>query len=271
VLFAYLKLPHLLPVVIVLTTTMTIALIVDRQAPLGRFAAILFGMLGAQLVIGIVNELVDLELDRAARPDKPLVNGSVSRRGAITYLCLSALLMLAATSTLGWRSMAICLIGCATGVAYSTWCKRTVLAALPYLIALPLLPIWVAVSLDAFEPAWLAAFPLGWAAILGVQIAQSLPDVASDRAAGIRSLTTLLGERRSLQLCWGALLAAAAIIGGTGVAGDNGRVAAALVTAFVLAHAFTTRARPRLGVRLAFPVAAASTALLGVSWVVALT
>jgi 4-hydroxybenzoate polyprenyltransferase len=271
VLLAYLRLPHALPVLIVLATTLALSALVDRDAPLGQRAALLFAMLGAQVVIGIVNELVDLELDRTVRPDKPLVSGLVSRRGASLLLAAAAFTMCAAGATLGWQAFLLLVAGCAVGIAYSLWFKRTVLAPLPYLVALPMLPVWVAVAHDAFAPAWLAAYPLGCAAILGVQVAQSLPDVESDRAAGIVSLTTLLGETRSLRLCQAALAVSALVIGGSGWAGASGRVMAAVVILAVAVHALDGRRDRARAVRVAFPLAAGATALLGIAWVAALT
>lgn len=269
VLIAYLRLPHTVPIVVVLLTTAALILIVDRDVSESRAAAILISMLGAQLVIGVVNELVDLDLDRLARPDKPLVSGLVSVRGARLTLLAAVGLMTTAGAFLGWIALGICLFGCGIGVAYSLWFKRTVLAPLPYLIALPLLPIWVAVVLGEFDRVWLLAYPLGCSAILGVQIAQSVPDVASDRAAGIASLTTFLGERRSMVLCWVALSVSAIVIGWAGKTGDVGRIAVVAVVAAVLANAVIYRLWPRSGAQLAFPFAAVSTAALGIAWVFA--
>ena len=44
--------------------------------------AVLGAMLGGQLAVGAVNELVDANLDAAAKPSKPIPSGLVSRRGA---------------------------------------------------------------------------------------------------------------------------------------------------------------------------------------------
>ena len=169
-------------------------------------------MFGAQIVIGVVNELVDVDLDRAARPDKPLVSGKlVSRQGAVALLVGAAAVMLVAGATLGIPALLVRLLGCALGIAYSLWLKRTLLAFLPYMLAIPLLPIWVALAHDELDGGWLLLFPIGASALAGVQIAHRLPDIDSDRAAGIRSLTTVLGERRAMAVCWCLLLTSAAI------------------------------------------------------------
>lgn len=264
---AYARLPHALPIIVVMASTAAIALVVDPHVDPLTLSAILLAMLGAQIAIGVVNELVDLDLDRVSRPDKPLVSGLVSRGGALTLLGAALALMLAAAAMLGAGSLAICLAGCGIGVAYSVWFKRSVLAWLPYLLAIPLLPIWVAISVDRFDMEWLLAYPLGGCALAAVQIAQSVPDVEADRRANITSLTTKLGEWRSLVMCWGAMAVSAVLVGLSTPEASSGAWVAGCVLLAVALNAVLYRARPRLGVRVAFPIAAVGTALLGVAWV----
>ena len=154
---------------------------------------------------------------------------------------------------------------------YSIWFKRSSLAWVPYLLALPLLPIWVAVTFDAWNPELLALYPLGALGVLAVQMAQSVPDVAADTAAGIDSLTTRLGEQQSMWLVWLALLAtlllalvaAAWIDAWSAVLVGAGLIAAALVLIDVLLY----RSDPRRGVMAAFPVSALTVGLLAMAWV----
>jgi 4-hydroxybenzoate polyprenyltransferase len=231
---------------------------------------LLLARLGGQLVVGIVNELGDLETDRRSKPSKPIPAGLVSRRGALLLGAVGLALMLIAGSTFGVVSFVLLLIGTGTGIAYSLWFKRSTVAWLPYLIALPLLPIWVAVSLGRFERALLLLYPLGAFAVLGVQLAQSIPDIEADRAAGIDSVTTRLGERRTLWLCWGSLLGSL----GLAIAGAALRdgwywpmeLAGLAVLGLVGMQIALYRWNRRIGVMAAFPCAAASAAVLGLAW-----
>jgi 4-hydroxybenzoate polyprenyltransferase len=200
---AYVTLPHFTPLTIVVVVTGLLAWMIDGSslsgAELGR---LLLAMLGGQLLVGITNELIDSDADRLSKPSKPIPAGLVSRRGAVLFGAAGLILMLVAGSSFGALSFSILLIGTGTGIAYSLWFKRSPFAWLPYLIALPLLPIWVAVSLDRFDPALLLLYPLGALAVLGVQLAQSIPDIDADRAAGSAGVTSRLGESRALWLCW---------------------------------------------------------------------
>jgi 4-hydroxybenzoate polyprenyltransferase len=166
-------------------------------------------------------------------------------------------------------------LGTAVGVAYSLWFKRTLLAWLPYLVALPLLPIWVFTSIAGFDARLLMLYPLGVFAVVGVHLSQSLPDVAADRAAGISNLTSVLGETRVFLLCAGSMVLSAllSIVASTVWADSLALVvtAAGLAIALIAANAGLYVRRPRAGVMACFPCVAAGTAILAAGWVLAVT
>jgi 4-hydroxybenzoate polyprenyltransferase len=269
---AYATLPHFTPLATVVVVTGLLAWVIDGSSLSGsELSRLLLAMLGGQLVVGIGNELVDIETDRLSKPSKPIPAGLVSRRGAFLFGAGGLVLMLIAGSTFGILSFSLLLIGTGMGVAYSLWFKRSTFAWLPYLIALPLLPIWVAVSLSRFEPALLWLYPLGALAVLGVQLAQSIPDIEADRASGIDSVTTRLGERRALWLCWCSLLGSLGLALAGAVVRD-GRYspmvwAGLVVLTLVGLEIALYRWNRRVGVMAAFPCAAASVAVLGLVWV----
>ncbi len=268
---AYVTLPHFTPLTIVVVVTGLLAWMIDGSslsgAELGR---LLLAMLGGQLLVGITNELIDSDADRLSKPSKPIPAGLVSRRGAVLFGAAGLILMLVAGSSFGALSFSILLIGTGTGIAYSLWFKRSPFAWLPYLIALPLLPIWVAVSLDRFDPALLLLYPLGALAVLGVQLAQSIPDIDADRAAGIDSVTTRIGECRALWLCWCSLLGSMLLASMGAVIRDGSyrpmEFAGLVVLGLVALDIALYRWNRRIGVMAAFPCAAASAALLSLAW-----
>ncbi|MDQ4044073.1 MAG: UbiA family prenyltransferase, partial [Chloroflexota bacterium] len=231
-------------------------------------------MLGGQVAIGAVNELVDVDLDRVSRPDKPISAGIVSERGARLMAVCGIGVMVLLGATFGAVPLALLSLGTGTGIAYSFWFKHTIWSWVPYLVALPLLPIWVWNTLDRVDPAMLAAWPIGASAIIAVQIAQSLPDVERDRAAGIRTLAVALGADRARLACWGAMLVAA----GIGVAlapwltSRPGLVwlTAAITAALVGTNVLLWRRDPKRGVLACFPLMASGVTLLGVGWAAAI-
>jgi 4-hydroxybenzoate polyprenyltransferase len=231
-----------------------------------QLTQLLLGLLGGQIVVGVVNEVVDSPVDALVKPTKPIPSGLVSREGAIAFGVAGLILMLVMGAQFGWRSLLLLILGNGLGVIYSLWFKRTRFAWLPYLLAVPLLPIWVAVSFDRFDPWLLALYPVGAIAMMAVQIAQALPDVEEDRASRIDSLTTRLGERRAFSLCWalmgttGLLVLVVTLATSTNSLLTTGGVAT--VVALGLVNWVVYRAHPRRGVLLTFPLVAAATGIL---------
>lgn len=271
----YLVLPHAVPIIVVMTATAAFA-VVAAGGWLGgwRLFWLLGAMFGAQLVIGVVNELVDADLDAVAKPNKPIPAGLVSHRGARTMAICGLILMATFSLRFGIESFALCALGTAVGVAYSLWFKRTIWSWIPYLVALPLLPIWVWTALSTVDRGLFAIYPIGAVAIVAVQIAQSLPDINADRGSNVRTLAVALGSSRARNTCWGATLLAALLAAGlaSGLTDHPWRVwLAALVTGgLVGVNAFIWRRDANSGALACFPCIAVGVIALGIGWAAAL-
>ncbi|MGE3799263.1 MAG: UbiA family prenyltransferase [Thermomicrobiales bacterium] len=271
-LLAWLRLPHFVPIAAVLSATAGLAWVISGQnMTASRLSLLLLAMLGGQIVVGVVNEIVDAPIDARVKPDKPLPAGLVSTRGAAGMGLAGFLLMAIAGAALGWKSLALLTLGTGIGVAYSLWFKGTQLAWLPYLVALPLLPVWVAVSFGAFETELLALYVIGIPATFAIHLAQSVPDVEADRSAGLRMISTRLGERGSLIACWGSLLATVVVAAASGYgANDIGGwlVASVLIgLAAIGVNWLIWRRSSRAGIMAAFPCTAIAVGALALAWV----
>jgi 4-hydroxybenzoate polyprenyltransferase len=270
----YLLLPQPGPLLIVLAATAGFVVIASGGNVSDRaLIRILLAMLGAQLVIGTVNELADEELDRRTKSRKPIPAGLVSRRGASVVGAIGVLLMVAFSVSFGALSLLICAAGTAIGVTYSLWFKRTRFAWLPYLLALPLLPIWVWTALDHNVTRLLLLYPLGAPAIVSIYLSQSLPDIAGDREGDVRNLPVLLGERRTLLISWGAMLLTTALVrlASSSITVRSGalELTSILAIGFVAVDAVLYMYNPRYGIAACFTCMAVAGAGLGLGWVVA--
>lgn len=275
VLRAYLVLPHAAPVVVVMATTLGCALLVPDGPPASdTLALVLAAMFGGQLAIGAVNEIVDAADDAIAKPAKPIPSGLVPVRHAYVIAAAGLVLMAATSAALGPAGFLLSALGTGSGLAYDLWFKRGGFSWLPYLVALPLLPIWVWTALNAFDSRLLWLYPLGGLAVVGVHLAQTVPDIAGDRATGVPTLTARLGEGRAMLACWAAIVsgpilaaaAAAAVVDRPGIVWS----ASGGVAGLVALHALLYRVRPRLAVVASFPVVASSVAVLGLAWLLAI-
>jgi 4-hydroxybenzoate polyprenyltransferase len=271
---AWLVLPHFTPVVVVLAATYAFSVLARETFAFDLVTArLLLAMLGGQLAIGAVNELVDAELDAASKPHKPIPAGIISHTAARTLVVLSLFAMVGFSASFGAGSLILCSLGTGAGLVYDLWLKRTLLSWLPYLVALPLIPIWVWAAVDTFVPGLLILYPLGAIAVVGVHLSQALPDSEADRNAGIRSVSSVLGQSRSLALCWLSTLTAPAFASALASRltdrPETVWTGSAAVVALVLTNVTIYVANPRAGIAACFPITASSTALMGLAWVLA--
>ncbi|MFF4345500.1 UbiA family prenyltransferase [Kitasatospora sp. NPDC001540] len=151
-----------------------------------------------QLSIGWSNDLVDRRRDAAAgRGDKPLAAGELTagRLAAATRWAVVCCVLLSAAC--GVAAATVHLVAVGAGWAYNLRLKAGGWSWLPYAVAFALLPAFVTLALPG-RP-WPAPQVLGAGALLGVaaHFANVLPDLAADRAAGVRGLPQRLGRRAS--------------------------------------------------------------------------
>ncbi|MEX2247541.1 MAG: UbiA family prenyltransferase [Dehalococcoidia bacterium] len=161
-------------------------------------------MLCAQSAIGVANDYCDRELDAATKPWKPIAAGVLAPRAAAWLALLLIAATAAAASTLGAGSLALALLGLACGLAYDVRLKRTALSPVPFMVAIPTLPAWVWVTLDARDEALWWLLPLGALAGLSLHLANTLPDIEADARQGVRGLAHRLGPHRAMLLAWSA-------------------------------------------------------------------
>jgi 4-hydroxybenzoate polyprenyltransferase len=269
----YLLLPHLAPVLVVELATAAFAFIAWGGVPPARLLGLLLlAMLGGQLAIGATNELVDVPFDTVGKPWKPLPSGDVSIRGARAVVVIGLIMMVA----FGWRfgilAFGLLAAGTGLGIAYDLWFKRTVWSWLPYFLALPLLPIWVFASLGKPEPRLLLLYPLGALATVGVHLAQALPDVAIDRAAGLPTATSRLGRRGTFVVAWLTTLSAPVLawLAAWWLGVEQPYVAIEMAAGLALlsltGNVLLVTANRRVGVAACFPLVSFTTLACALAW-----
>jgi geranylgeranylglycerol-phosphate geranylgeranyltransferase len=271
---AYAVLPHAVPIIAVLTATAAFASVARGGWPgTADIVTLLLAMLGGQLAVGAVNEIVDIELDRVAKPHKPIPAGLVSERGARRMAWCGLALMVAGSLRFSLEAFALCALGTGLGIAYSLWFKRTPWSWVPYVLAIPLMPIWVWTALDEAPLSMLALYPIAIPALVALQLAQSIPDIDGDGRTGVRTLAVVLGERRAIVACWGSIAVSTVIAAFTAgvVAERPGWVwlACAMSWVPILLGASLWRRDARTGRERCFPLVAAAVVVLGVGWTMA--
>jgi len=234
----------------VLVTVLAVVLSVAVGHPPGRTvlvgAAVLFG----QLAIGLANDWIDADRDRAVgRTDKPVVRGDVSvgTVRAAALACLAVALVLSAL--LGPAAGVAHAVLVLSGLAYDAGLKRTAASVVPFVVSFGLLP---AVVTLASQP---SAAPAAWAVAVGaafgvaVHFSNVLPDLEDDARTGVSGLPHRLGRVRSGVVAFGALLSAGGLVLVGLVTGPAGTSGPATVVALV--GALGVMGIAAVGVRLA--------------------
>ena len=177
----------------------------------GACTVLALAVLAGQLSIGWSNDRLDAARDQAVvRTDKPLATGELAFRTVEMAIAVALLVCVACSLALGWRAGLLHLAAVACGWLYNLWLKATWFSWLPYAAAFGALPA-IAVLAVPGHPAP-AAWPVVAGACLGVaaHLTNVLPDLAGDRATGIRGLPHRIGARPALALAGSLLVAATA-------------------------------------------------------------
>jgi len=213
---AALRVIHPFPTLLNVAVTAGLAAVAVDGWPDGALLArMMLMMFFAQSTIGATNDIFDRDLDALSKPWKPLPSGALSMRsaGAIAGGGAAATITLAAT--LGAGGFSLGLLGLACGLAYDAGFKRSRYSAVPFMVAIPTLPLWVWICLDRYDAVLWWIVPLGALIGLSLHLANTLPDIASDAAFGVRGVAHRLGERASKRLAWmsfGAAVLLAALL-----------------------------------------------------------
>lgn len=210
---------HPVPVVCVLLATAIFAVVAQWPPQLAALLRLLGAMAGIQIATGALNDYVDMPLDRQTKPWKPLVRGDLRPGTALllTGAGLAAALLLVVP--LGQPVALLAILGAGAGLIYNLALKGTRWSWLPYLVAVPLLPIWVWSALRGWDVRLLSLYPLGALMAVSLHLADTLPDIEADTQHGVRGVAHRLGPAYARLLCWLTALLPPLLVVGAASAG----------------------------------------------------
>jgi 4-hydroxybenzoate polyprenyltransferase len=210
----------------------------------------LIGMIALQFAISAFNDYRDREADALSHKFKPLALGILPPWVALAATALFTLVMVACYAPYGMGPLLIAGAFLVLGFAYDLGLKSTPLGAVMMGLAFPLLPLLAWELFASLKPALFWTFPIGLAIGASINIADALPDVAADKAAGGRGLTQALG-RYALGVEWLLLAGSSLLVIVLAAAGATpSRPAVLVVTAplsllLLLAALFLSQGRER--------------------------
>jgi 4-hydroxybenzoate polyprenyltransferase len=268
---------HPFPTLLTVAATAGLAFVAARGAPQASvLLRLLLVMLFAQSAIGVTNDYCDRDLDAATKPWKPIAAGFVRADMAARAAVVLVVAALVLAATLGPGGFALAALGLACGLAYDIRLKRTAFSAVPYMVAIPVLPLWVWLTLGEWRPALWWLLPLGALLGLALHLANTAPDIDGDAAQGVRGLAHRLGPRRSMAAGWIAFAAAIVLSFVIApLAGYDPVPYALALTAAIACMASSiglyALRRDALSLRFGFGAIAVGSAVLAIGWLAAVT
>ncbi len=268
---------HPFPTLLNVAATLGLALVAGRGVPdLALLSRMLLLMLCAQSAIGVANDYFDRDLDARTKLWKPIAAGLVPAPVAAALALALSAASIALAATLGPSGFLLALLGLACGLAYDARLKRTLFSAVPYMVAIPTLPLWVWATLGQWRPVLWWLIPVGALIGLALHLQNTVADIEGDAASGILGLPHRLGARRSMRIGWVAFgLALAITVGLVPAVGYHLRwylpaavVAAACLAASIAAYALR---RDAAALQLGFGLLGAGSAVLATGWLAAVT
>jgi 4-hydroxybenzoate polyprenyltransferase len=207
------------------TVTVTVLAAVIAAAvgqPVWLVVLVALTVVAGQLSIGLANDWIDADRDRAVgRSDKPVARGLIAVGTVRTAASVTAGTAVVLSLFLGPVAAVAHVVLVAAGWAYDAGLKRSVWSVAPFVVAFGLLPVVsVAAGPEGQWPAWWA---IATGAVFGVAIhcTNVLPDLVDDAATGVRGFPHRLGLRGAGIVAFASLVVAAALVLGGQLLGDD--------------------------------------------------
>lgn len=160
----------------------------------------------------ILNDIVDIEIDRVNKVPRPLVTGELSERVAWVCFALTSAGGLIASWLLGMAPFFVALLVWILGVVYDLYGKRSGFPGNVMVALATSAPFPFAMSVAGCLCGEVLVF---WAivalTVLAREVAKDIADVEGDKMAGARTLPVLLGPRRAARIAAALYLLAVAM------------------------------------------------------------
>jgi len=277
-LLGVLRLTHLFPTTMVLVATVVFGFVASKgQVEWSIFGRVWLVVLCGHSAIGITNDYLDRQRDALAQPYKPIPSGLVSP-GFARWLLVGLLTVgIITAATLPVPAALLALVCTGSGMLYDFYLKDSYLSWVPYLLSFSSFPLFVWAGLERFEADLLWLYPPALLLVIGINLANSLPDIDTDlREHGSSGLGHLLGTHRALYVTWALFLAAPLLCLLLSFFIPVNRMlawpACGLALLTVCASFFAVKLRPgRPGLALVWQLTTFSTLFVAVGWLGALT
>ncbi len=273
-----LRLTHLFPTIMVLLATFILGLVAEKGQPdWGNLARVWLVVASGHSLIGISNDYLDRHKDRITQPYKPIPAGLVSESFVKNLLFFLGFLEILIALTLPLAAALLAFVCTVSGLLYNFSLKNSYLSWVPYVLSFSSFPFFIWAGLGKFEINLLWLYPPALLLLVGINLANSLPDIETDRnLPGTPGLALLLGLEKSLWATRILFLSAPLVCFGLSFFVAANRLIAWPACGLALLIMGTSFAAPglskgRAGLNLVWKLTSISAFVVGIGWLAALT
>ena len=202
---------HLRAIPVVLGAALVFVWVASRGGPPSSTGLFVVSLLLTQIAIAFHNNWCDRDLDAATKPWRLIPRGSLGAVSAHRIGWTLFVIGLAVAVPLGPFVVLAIAVGTGCGFVYDAGLKRTIWSFAPFCVALPTLPVAAFLVAGRGDALLAVAYLVGAPLVVAIHLADALPDIAHDRAFGLRTLAVRLGTRRAYLACWAGVAAAAGL------------------------------------------------------------
>lgn len=180
------------------------------QATSAAPTRVVTGIIVVMLIIAysfVINDYKDLELDRTAKPYRPLPAGHISLAEARALIAVLVLIALALAATLGTICFTIALGNLALSTLYSYVLKQTLLLGHFSIAVLNAsIMFWGAFLAGGLNTTIWITGVIVISYVVSSELLYAIEDCPEDMRGGVKTTATILGEWLSLRLFYGLVL-----------------------------------------------------------------
>lgn len=187
----------------------------DPRVLVEKWQTLLLGYMTGVLLAAasmVLNDVIDVEVDRYNAPHRPLPSGRASVRGALTIFGVLTVLGLVASLLISPLAFALALAAHLVGIAYNVWGKRTGLPGnlmVSYTVMTPIL--YGSVIAGGITPKALVFSAIIFLANTGREVTKGIVDVYGDEIKGVRTVAVIMGRRAAAYVATAFYLTAVAL------------------------------------------------------------
>ncbi|MDB5078466.1 MAG: hypothetical protein JWP00_390 [Chloroflexi bacterium] len=199
-----LRATHLFPNIMVAIATLVFGFLATGGQPDGwALARTWLVVMCGHAAIGLANDYVDRNRDALTQPDKPIPSGQISPDLAFGLVIVLLACQVALYFTLAPGAALLAFAATTSGLLYDLRLKDSYLSWVPYFISFSTYLLFLWAALGQFQPVLLWLYPPALLLTIGINLANALPDIETDRARhASRGLAHRLGTRKTRQAVW---------------------------------------------------------------------